>query len=312
MGIRLLSRAVRVAALAIFAVTACHGAHGHSKPRSAATAAVVDVHVVPHSHCDAGWMLTFEQYYATFVRHILDSTLAALASEPSRRFNWAEVSYMQRWWRDQNATTRASVRELVSSGKLEFVEGGWVQADESVASWHARLDALTLGHEWLAREFGPAARPRTGWKIDPFGATTLTATMFAQDGLDASVKMRIPYAQLKQREANQTMQFLWHTQAPQPARQPVVPGLPVARAPAQDSTLFTHIIESYSAMTEQGFDFDQFRIKSPPVTAANVAARAQVLTSWLHNGSSGSRTSWFRGNILMIPYGGDFRWQNGS
>ena len=66
-------------------------------------------------------------------------------------------------------------------------------------------------------------------------------------------------------------------------------------------------MRSYSALCGQGFDFDDFRTQSPPVTQANVAARAQVLVdfalSWANNTAH---------PFIMLPWGGDFRWQNGS
>lgn len=36
-------------------------------------------------------------------------------------------------WGEQSPGTQAIVRRLVSAGQLEFVEGGWCQADELVA-----------------------------------------------------------------------------------------------------------------------------------------------------------------------------------
>ena len=61
---------------------------------------------------------------------ILSTTVEALAAHPDRRFVWAEVSFFMRWWGDQPAVVKESVRKLVKNGQLEFVGGGWVQVRE--------------------------------------------------------------------------------------------------------------------------------------------------------------------------------------
>jgi Glycosyl hydrolases family 38 N-terminal domain len=37
---------------------------------------------LPHTHLDAGWLKTFEQYYKTEVKDILDSLLSTLKKNP--------------------------------------------------------------------------------------------------------------------------------------------------------------------------------------------------------------------------------------
>lgn len=79
------------------------------------TSALLNVHVIPHSHCDAGercrlerifcrylvnwsravrwigWLITEEQYYSLEVDEILTSITDTLQQNPNARFNWAEV-----------------------------------------------------------------------------------------------------------------------------------------------------------------------------------------------------------------------------
>lgn len=43
------------------------------------------VHLVPHSHCDPGWLETFEGYFQHDVSRILASTLVALGAHASAR-----------------------------------------------------------------------------------------------------------------------------------------------------------------------------------------------------------------------------------
>lgn len=76
------------------------------------------VHVVPHTHDDAGWLKTVDQYYVgaeqriqkACVRLILDTVVQCLLEDPARRFTYAEVAFFERWWRQQGEATKAKVR----------------------------------------------------------------------------------------------------------------------------------------------------------------------------------------------------------
>ena len=60
---------------------------------------LLHVHIIPHSHCDPGWLDTFERYYQKDVSHILSGVLTQLWADRNRRFIWAEISFFKRWWR---------------------------------------------------------------------------------------------------------------------------------------------------------------------------------------------------------------------
>lgn len=75
------------------------------------------VHVVPHTHDDAGWLKTVDQYYvgseqhiqSACVRLILDTVVQCLRNEPSRKFTFAEISFFSRWWIQQEDNLKAQV-----------------------------------------------------------------------------------------------------------------------------------------------------------------------------------------------------------
>jgi hypothetical protein len=62
--------------------------------------------VVPHSHDDAGWLKTVDEYYQgtngksdhSSVRNILDTVIAQLDANSSRRFTYAEMVYFTKWY----------------------------------------------------------------------------------------------------------------------------------------------------------------------------------------------------------------------
>ena len=70
------------------------------------TAATLDVWLVPHSHCDTGWMTTVDQYYDTEVEQILTTATERLTSDTSARFVWSETKWLSMWWPKQTPAKR--------------------------------------------------------------------------------------------------------------------------------------------------------------------------------------------------------------
>lgn len=61
------------------------------------------------------------------------------------RFTFSETAYFWRWWKEQRADTRATFRQLVQAGRIEFAGGGWVQNDEATVGYEAVIDLYTWG-----------------------------------------------------------------------------------------------------------------------------------------------------------------------
>ncbi|CAK9068292.1 Probable alpha-mannosidase At5g13980, partial [Durusdinium trenchii] len=160
----------------------------------------VEVHIVCHTHDDVGWLKTVDEYYSgqnnsiqhAYVHMILDTVVQSLAMNRNRTFTYVEQAFFVRWWRQQDAATRALVKTLVKEGRLEFTNGGWCMHDEAAPHYIDMIDQTTLGHKFLMDEFGVA--PRTGWQLDPFGhSATQAALLSAEVGFQGLFFGRIDY-----------------------------------------------------------------------------------------------------------------------
>ena len=107
---------------------------------------------MPHSHNDPGWINTFEDYFSSQTKHILDNMLVKLSEDKRRKFVWAEISFFSMWWDGLDAQSRESVKRLVRNRQLEIVTGGWVMNDEANSHVFAIIEQLLSGHEWCQRE----------------------------------------------------------------------------------------------------------------------------------------------------------------
>jgi len=176
------------------------------------------VHLVPHTHDDVGWLKTVDQYYVGLhreiqdaaVQHTITSMIAALVRVPERKFVYVEQAFFQRWWRQQNDEMKKTVKGLVASGQLEFINGGWCMHDEATTHYVDMIDQTTLGHQFIREEFGESAIPTVGWQIDPFGHSATQAALLGADvGLDGMFFARIDYQDKTVRLANKALETIW-------------------------------------------------------------------------------------------------------
>ena len=114
----------------------------------------LDIFVLPHTHDDVGWGSTVFGYYNASVNHILSSVTEQLAANPSYRFIWSEIKWIELWWPQQTPEVQSSFRRIVRNGQLEFVGGGWSQSDEVTPSYRDVIDNTVTGHEFLRRTLG--------------------------------------------------------------------------------------------------------------------------------------------------------------
>ncbi|XP_046916123.2 LOW QUALITY PROTEIN: lysosomal alpha-mannosidase-like [Dermatophagoides farinae] len=170
---------------------------------------VLNVHVVCHTHMDTGWVHTFDQYYHRYIPIIYNSVIESLAQHPRRKFIVVETSFFSRWYHNQPRTVQLVVHELVNSGQLEFISGGWSMNDEATAHYSSIIDNLSLGVKWLEKTFGQCGLTKTGWQIDPFGHSREQASLFSQMGFDSLFLGRVDHQDKNLRERMRTLEFIW-------------------------------------------------------------------------------------------------------
>ncbi|KAJ6748319.1 ALPHA-MANNOSIDASE [Salix purpurea] len=176
----------------------------------------INVHLVAHTHDDVGWLKTVDQYYVgsnnsiqgACVQNVLDSIVPALLADKNRKFIYVEQAFFQRWWRDQSEEVQNVVKQLVSSGQLELINGGMCMHDEAAPHYIDMIDQTTLGHQFIKEEFN--VTPRIGWQIDPFGHSAVQAYLLgAEVGFDSFFFGRIDYQDRAKRKGDKSLEVVW-------------------------------------------------------------------------------------------------------
>ncbi|XP_060959016.1 alpha-mannosidase 2 [Cannabis sativa] len=263
------------------------------------------IFVVPHSHNDPGWKLTVEEYYTRQSKHILDTIVDTLSKDPRRKFIWEEMSYLERWWRDSSESKKESFINLVKTGQLEIVGGGWVMNDEANSHYYAIIEQITEGNMWLNDTIGVV--PKNSWAIDPFGYSPTMAYLLRRMGFENMLIQRTHYELKKELARHKNLEYIWRQSWD-----------------AEETTdIFVHMMPFYSydiphtcgpepAICCQ-FDFARMRGSmyelcpwgEHPVETdqENVKERAFKLLDQYRK-----KSVLYRTNTLLVPLGDDFRY----
>ncbi|EDW37366.1 GL26214 [Drosophila persimilis] len=260
---------------------------------------MINIHMVPHSHDDVGWLKTVDQYYYGHksniqhagVQYIIDTVISELIKNPDRRFIQVETSFFAKWWQEQPETTKLVVKKLVNEGRFEFTGGAWSMNDEAAVNYQSVIDQFSLGLKWLDETFGACARPRIGWQIDPFGHSREQASIFAQMGYDGEFFARMDHSDKNNRLDNLAMEMIWD-----------------ASESLSNDEIFTGLLyRHYSA--PPGYCFDVHCGDDPIIDSKsydnNVKSRVDDFLSYVSNVAK-----YYRSNHIMIPMGDDFQYED--
>ena len=86
-----------------------------------------------------GWLKTVDEYrsgdnsaaQAASVENVYDGVIDELAKDPKRRFCFAEISYFSVWYDRLSQDKKKTIKEIIKTHQIDFVNGGWSANDEA-------------------------------------------------------------------------------------------------------------------------------------------------------------------------------------
>ncbi|XP_076230579.1 alpha-Mannosidase class II b isoform X2 [Nomia melanderi] len=260
--------------------------------------------LVPHSHTDPGWLKTFEQYFHSSTRSILNNMVSKLQQWPNMTFIWSEVSFLSLWWESAHPTKKMVVEKLVKDGRLEMTTGGWVMTDEATSHIYAMLDQLIEGHQWLKTNLDVV--PESGWSVDPFGHGGTIPYLLKASGASGTVIQRIHYAWKQWFAKKQYGDFVWL----QPWDQTGDADMLTHNQPFDIYNIkhscgpHPHVCLNFDFRKIRG-EYTEYSVRAVEITPNNVKHMAELLLEQY------SRTgSLFAHNVVLMPLGDDFRYDH--
>ncbi|XP_057335979.1 lysosomal alpha-mannosidase-like [Microplitis mediator] len=263
----------------------------------------LNVHLVPHTHSDPGWLKTIDQYYygsksyifKAGVQYIIDDVIQALKRDPTRRFVYVESSFFWKWWQRQNDKTKEEVRSLVNEGRLEIIGGGWCMNDEATTHYQSIIDQTTWGFRRWDDMLGECARPKIGWQIDPFGHSREQASLFAQFGFDGMFFGRLDWQDKNNRLLNKTAELIWKGSS----------------SLGDKADLFTVVLFN-GYLAPPGFCFDILCLDDPVIDDPespenNVEAKIAAFVDYCQE-----QAKYYNTNNIILTMGEDFSYQNAN
>ncbi|XP_008550968.1 lysosomal alpha-mannosidase isoform X2 [Microplitis demolitor] len=263
----------------------------------------LNVHLVPHTHDDVGWLKTVDQYYygsrtltqKAGVQYIIDTVIEALRHDPARKFIYVETAFLWKWWQRQDDKIKEEVKSFINEGRLEIIGGAWSMNDEATTHYHSIIDQSTWGFRRLNDTFGECARPKIGWQIDPFGHSREQASLFAQFGFDGMFFGRLDYQDKAKRLKDKTAEFLWKASS----------------SLGEKANLFSiALFNNYSPPPGFCFDIlcsDDPLIDDPESPDNNIEVKVALFLAYCQIQAKSYNT-----NNIILTMGEDFNYQNAN
>ena len=137
------------------------------------------VHFVQHSHTDAGWLRTMDEYEKLYVDSILNGTLIELPD--TQKFTFANYEFLRSHLL-RFPEQISMIKKLVAEGRLEILNGGVVMPDQACTYFDDLLDVYEHGRAYGLKHFNQTSR--IGWTIDAFGESYFHSRLLADLGYE--------------------------------------------------------------------------------------------------------------------------------
>lgn len=199
---------------------------------------------------------------------------------------------------------REAVKDLLASGRLELVSGGWVMTDEANVQLYSMIDQMIEGHQWIKHHLNYTAK--NYWSIDPFGHGSTMPYLLKLAGFGGATVQRIHHGWKERLAELQSSDFRWRQPWDVDGRTDLMThNFPFDIYNIKHSCgPHSQVCLTFDFRKVRG-EFTEYTQRAQPITQWNLHERAETLL-----GQYGRTASLFPHNVAMVLVGDDFRYDH--
>jgi len=156
------------------------------------------IYLTPHTHYDAAWAFTKEEYLKINERIVEEAT--DLMETTDFKF-CLEQTYLLQEIEKRNPSLFQRLEKMIKAGKLEIVDGEYLMADMMLPSGEVLIRSIVLGKRYCKEKFG--VEVPVAWAADSFGMNAQLPQIYKKAGYKWLAFRRGARPDIRQSE------FLW-------------------------------------------------------------------------------------------------------
>ncbi len=137
------------------------------------------IYLVPHTHYDAIWIFTKEDYFYINIDLILKKVVDMLEKTDDYKFLLEQVYLLEEVERRYPELFKKIV-EFVKKGRIEIADGEYLMADTMLPQEETLIREILVGKRWIKEKFG--VNVEVMWQADSFGLNAQLPQIYRKCG----------------------------------------------------------------------------------------------------------------------------------
>ncbi len=137
------------------------------------------IYVVPHTHYDAVWVFTKEDYFYINIDFILKKVIEIMEKHPEYKF-LIEQTFLLEEIENRYPELFEKIRKYVKEGRIEIADGEYLMPDTMLPQEETLVREILVGKWYLRKKFGFEAVVM--WQADGFGLNAQLPQIYTKSG----------------------------------------------------------------------------------------------------------------------------------
>jgi len=137
------------------------------------------IYVVPHTHYDAVWVFTKEDYFYINIDFILKRVVEILEEYDEYKF-LIEQTFLLEEIENRYPELFEKIRKFVREGRIEIADGEYLMADTMLPQEETLVREILVGKRYVREKFGKDVEVM--WQADSFGLNAQLPQIYRKSG----------------------------------------------------------------------------------------------------------------------------------